>query len=205
MTAPILLTGFQPFGERTVDPTALLMERLAGEPGVVAATLSPLYDVCGEEMAALLDRHRPMTVLAFALSERTDSVQIERLAWNRDESALPDAAGTVREEHTIVPDGPTAYGCGLPVPRVMRELAMAGLPVAFGDFAGGFLGNHLFYRTRHLIETAGLDLPMGFFHMPPLPEQAQALKGGRGLALDRQELAVRVLVDMLRRALDGVG
>ncbi|MBP2229868.1 pyroglutamyl-peptidase [Azospirillum agricola] len=205
MTAPILLTGFQPFGDRTVDPTALLMERLAGEPGVVTATLSPLYDVCGEEMAALLDRHRPMAVLAFALSERTDSIRIERLAWNRDESAQADAAGTLREEHAIVADGPTAYGSTLPVPRVMRELAMAGLPVTFGDFSGGFLGNHLFYRTRHIIETAGMDAPMGFFHMPPLPDEAQAVRERRGLALERQELAGRVLVDMLRRALAGIG
>ncbi len=206
MTAPILLTGFAPFGEQTVDPTALLMERLAGEPGVVTATLSPVYDVCGEEMAALLDRHDPMALLCFAPSARTDSVQLERLAWNRDESERPDANGTVRLEQPIVPDGPTAYGCTLPVPRVMRELAMAGVPVSFGDFSGGFLGNHLFYRARHIIETAGLDVPMGFFHMPPLPEQAQALKGGRrGLTQQRQELAARVLVDMLRRALDGLG
>lgn len=204
MTAPILLTGFHPFGGRLADPSALLMERLAGEPGVVAATLSPLYDVCGEEMAALLDRHQPKAALCFALSERTDSVRLERLAWNRDESDQPDADGTVREDRVILADGPTAYGGTLPVPRVMRELAMAGVPVAFGDFAGGFLGNHLFYRTRHLIVTAGLDVPMGFFHLPPLPEPAQTGVGSRGMALDRQELAARVLVDLLRRALDGV-
>ena len=205
MAAPILVTGFRPFGERTVDPTALVMDRLAQQPGIVAATLPPLYDACGEEFAALLDAHRPMAALCFALSERTDFIQIERLAWNRDESDQPDEAGTVREDTVIVPGGPAAYGSTLPVPRVMRELAMAGLPVTFSDFAGGFLGNHLFYRARHAIETAGLDVPMGFFHMPLLPDQARATKGRSGLSLDRQELAVRTLAGMLRRALDGLG
>ncbi|MBY6265814.1 pyrrolidone-carboxylate peptidase [Azospirillum sp. 412522] len=223
MTAPILLTGFAPFGilpdgapeplpadhqpiehPWTADPTALLMERLAEEPGVVTAILPPLYDACGEAFAELLARHRPLAALGFACLETSDYIRLERLAWNRDESPLADAAGTVREAADIVPDGPTAYGSTLPVPRVMRELSMAGLPVTFGDFSGGFLGNHLFYRARHIIEGADLDVPYGFFHLPPLPERAAMLRRFGGLALDRQELAVRTLVGMLRRALNGV-
>ncbi|MBP2300302.1 pyroglutamyl-peptidase I family protein [Azospirillum picis] len=217
MTAPILLTGFAPFGTLpdggpdrmpdhpwAGDPTALLMDRLAGEPGVVAATLPPLYDACGDAFAELLERHRPKAALAFGYLESSDSIQVERLAWNRDESPLPDAAGTVRDAADIVPGGPAAHGGTLPVPRVMRELAMAGLPVTFGDFSGGYLGNHLFYRARHHIESAGLDVPFGFFHMPPLPERAQSLRKRGGLALERQELAVRTLVRMLQNALDGI-
>lgn len=204
MAPPILLTGFRSVTEDTVDPTALLMERLAGEPGVVTAALSPVYDRCGDELAALIAEHAPMALLGFALAEATDYIRIERIAWNRDESPFPDATGTVHEDRVIAPGGPAAYGSTLPVPRVMRELAMAGLPVTFGDFSGGFLGNHLFYRARHAIETGGLDVPMGFFHMPPLPDQVREMRGRSGLALERQELAARVLLDMLRRALDGV-
>lgn len=217
MTAPILLTGFAPFGTLpdggptsdsdhpwVADPTALLMDRLAGEPGVVTATLPPLYDACGEAFAELLAEHRPLAALSFACLEVSDYIRLERLAWNRDESPLADAAGTVRENADIISDGPTAYGSTLPVPRVMRELSMAGLPVTFGDFSGGFLGNHLFYRARHIIESADLDIPYGFFHMPPLPERAAVLRRFGGLALERQELAVRTLVGMLRTALDGI-
>ncbi|KAA0580153.1 pyrrolidone-carboxylate peptidase [Azospirillum sp. B21] len=218
MTAPILITGFAPFGlppngeadhspaghPWAADPTALLMDRLSGEPGVVTATLPPLYDACGEAFAELLTEHRPLAALGFAYWEASDYIRLERLAWNRDESPLADAAGTVREHADIVPDGPTAYGSTLPVPRVMRELSMAGLPVTFGDFSGGFLGNHLFYRARNIIESADLDIPYGFFHMPPLPERAATLRRFGGLSLERQELAVRTLVRMLRTALNGV-
>lgn len=223
MTAPILLTGFAPFGTApdgeadpssadhpptdhpwAADPTALLMDRLAGEPGVVTAILPPLYDACGEAFAELLAEHRPLAALGFAYLESSDYIRLERLAWNRDESPLADAAGTVRIDMDIVPDGPTAYGSTLPVPRVMRELSMTGLPVTFGDFSGGFLGNHLFYRARHIIESAGLDVPYGFFHLPPLPERAATLRRYGGLSVERQELAVRTLVGMLRRVLDGI-
>ena len=201
MTAPILLTGFQPFGEHAVNPTALLMERLAGSPGVVTGLLPVEYDVCVAAFAALVEQSRPRAALCFGLAARTDYIQIERVAWNRDESEEPDNAGVVRADLPILPDGPTAYGAGLPIPLLMRELAMAGLPVTFSDFAGGFVCNHLFYRARHLIETGGLDLPMGFIHMPPLPEQVSGLPGRSGLSLDRQELAVRALVGLLQRGL----
>ena len=201
MTPPILLTGFQPFGEHAINPTAALMERLAGSPGVVTAVLPVEYDVCGEAFEALVDRHQPLAAVCFGLSARTDFIQIERIAWNRDESEQPDNAGVVREDMPIAPEGPTCYGSGLPVPKLMQELAFAGLPVTFSDFAGGFVCNHLFFRARHLIETRGLDLPMGFVHMPPLPEQVADQPRRAGLSLDRQELAVRTLVGALHRAL----
>lgn len=201
MTPPILLTGFQPFGEHAINPTAALMERLAGSPGVVTAVLPVEYDVCGEAFEALVDRYQPVAAVCFGLSARTDFIQIERIAWNRDESEQPDNAGVVREDTPIAPEGPTCYGSGLPVPKLMQELAFAGLPVTFSDFAGGFVCNHLFFRARHLIETRGLDLPMGFVHMPPLPEQVADQPRRAGLSLDRQELAVRTLVGALHRAL----
>lgn len=199
--APILVTGFQPFGDNAVNPTALVVERLADQPGLVTAVLPVEYDVCGERFAALVEEHRPAAALCLGLSARTDFILIERVAWNRDESAQADNAGVVREDQEIVPEGPTAYGSTLPVPQVLRELAMAGLPVSFSDHAGGFVCNHLFYRARHWIETNDLDLPMGFIHLPPLPEQVAGQLGRRGLALDGQELAVRTLVAMLQRAL----
>lgn len=201
MAAPILLTGFQPFGDNAVNPTALLMERLAGEPGVVTAVLPVEYDSCGAAFAALVEEHGPAAALCFGLAGNSDYIKVERLAWNRDESDKPDNAGVVRTDHTIEPNGPTAYGSALPIPMVMRELAIAGLPVTFSDFAGGFVCNHLFYRARHLIETRGLDLPMGFIHLPPLPEQVAGQSGRVGLRLERQELAVRTLVGLLKQGL----
>ncbi|MBV5336247.1 pyrrolidone-carboxylate peptidase, partial [bacterium] len=99
-------------------------------------------------------------------------------------------------------DGPTAYGCSLPIPELMRTLALAGAPVSFSDNAGGFVCNHLFYTARHHIETQGLYLPMAFIHTPPLPEQVADRPSRRGLPLDRLETAARAVVAWLRRGLN---
>lgn len=204
MAGPILLTGFRPFDGHEVNPTALLMERLAGDQGVVTAVLPVEYDACGVAFADLVRAHEPVAALCFGLAFKTDYILIERVAWNRDECDKPDNAGVVREDAAIVPDGPTAYGCGIPVPLLLQTLARAGLPVTFSDHAGGFVCNHLFYRARHLIETEGLDLPMAFLHLPPLPEQVAGQAGRTGLTLERMELAARTAVGLLRRGLGEV-
>ena len=196
MTGPILLTGFQPFGSNAVNPTMLLMDRLAGAPGVVTATLPVEYGTSGDAFEALLDRHRPAAALCFGLAYKTDVVLVERMAWNRDETEQADNAGVVRQGAVIVDGAPPAYGCGFPVPLLVRALAGAGVPVSLSDNAGGYVCNHLYFRARHAIETHGLSTPMAFIHVPPLPEHCTDRVGG--LEIGRLEAGVRALVDAVR-------
>ena len=49
----------------------------------------------------------------------------------------------------------------------------------------GYVCNHLFYGVRHALERRGCPLPMGFVHVPPLPEQVAGELGRTGLALER--------------------
>lgn len=201
---PILVTGFERFGGYDVNPTEAMLEGLAAEPGIVTAVLPVVYATVAERFIALLDEHKPAAVLSFGVSEKTDFIVIERLAWNVDNSATPDNDGEVRQDVPIVEDGPTAYGGTLPVPNLVRELAIAGLPVTFGDHAGGFLCNHLFYRARHHMETVGPALPMAFLHVPPFPHQLGQQMGRQGMTLDRHVLAARTAVAWVRRNLSAV-
>ncbi|MCW2245179.1 pyroglutamyl-peptidase [Azospirillum fermentarium] len=202
MTAPpVLLTGFEPFDGGTVNPTALLMDRMAAAEGVVTAVLPVEYGACATAFRAAVAQHQPMAAVCFGMARHSDFILVEQLAWNRDESDRPDNAGTVRTGSAIDEDGPTAYGAGMPAPFLMRTLAAAGMPVAISDHAGGFVCNHLFYQARHWIETEGLDLPMAFLHTPPLPEQVADEPNRRGLSLDRLEAGAMALVTALRQIL----
>jgi pyroglutamyl-peptidase len=206
MTTPggILVTGFAPFGGLDVNPSGLLAQRLARDPGVVAAVLPVSYVRATQTFIELVETHRPVAALCFGLAFKSDSVLIERIAWNRDESEQLDEDDELREDQEIVEDGPSAYGCSLPIPELLRALAMAGLPVAFSDHAGGFVCNNLFYNARHYIETQGLYLPMAFIHVPPLPEQVAEDRARFGLSMDRLETGVRGAVGWLRQGLSVV-
>ncbi|WP_431861738.1 pyrrolidone-carboxylate peptidase [Azospirillum sp.] len=198
MTAPILLTGFQPFGSNVVNPTMLLMERLAGMEGVVTATLPVEYGTSGDAFEDLLDKHEPAAVLCFGLAAKTDVVLVERVAWNRDETEQADNTGLVRQGVVILEDAPPSYACGFPAPVLVQALEAAGVPVDVSDDAGGYVCNHLYYRALHAVAMRGLDTPVAFIHVPPLPEHCTDRAGG--LAFERLEAGVRALIEAVRAA-----
>lgn len=182
---PLLLTGFAAFGPHDTNPTAHLMARLNGTRGLVTAVLPVEYDAAATVLADRITRHRPAAVIAFGLAFSAEHILIERVALNLDDAPYPDNAGVSRNGSHIVPDGPVGYWSTLPVEALLAGLAAAGLPVAASSHAGGYVCNHLFYRTRHHIESLGLDLPMGFVHVPPL-------------ALDRLLQAAFIIVKTLQ-------
>ena len=193
----ILVTGFERFGPNDLNPTALLMDRLAGREGVVAAVLPVEYHTSVRRFEALLDEHRPDAAVAFGLARSFDRIRVERVALNLDEATVPDNAGVLRCGLRIVEDGPVGYWSTLPVDRLIDALDRAGLPAAASGHAGGYVCNHLFYGVRHGIERRGSAMPMGFVHLPPLPGQVAGEAGRTGMDLDAQERAAVILLDTL--------
>jgi pyroglutamyl-peptidase len=165
----ILVTGFGPFGPNGENPTALLMDRLAGRDGIVTAVLPVEYRTSILRFEALLTEHRPDAAIAFGLAAKSDRILIERVALNLDDAILPDNAGLLRQGERIAGDGPVGYWSTLPVDRLIAALQSAGLPASGSGHAGGYVCNHLFYGVRHGLECAGSAMPMGLIHVPPLP------------------------------------
>ena len=201
MSARILLTGFKPFGGLAINPTEQLMQALAASadalPGVEIETLvlDVDYVLAEKQFREALLRLRPDAILSFGVSGGTDELCLERIAVNLDDAALPDSGGQTRSGTRIVEGGPVGYWATLDLERLYAALVEAGLPVRFSNHAGAYLCNHLFYYGLHLIQALGLETPMGFVHVPPLPEQVR--EGGRakvGMALGTLAEAARVCV-----------
>jgi pyroglutamyl-peptidase len=194
----ILVTGFERFGPNDMNPTALLMDRLAGKDGVTAAVLPVEYHTSVGRFEALLDEHQPDVAVAFGLARSCDQIRLERVALNLDEATMPDNAGVLRCGLRIADDGPVGYWSTLPVDRLIEALTEAGLPAGPSGHAGGYVCNHLFYGVRHALERRGRPLPMGFVHVPPLPEQVSSEPGRTGLGVDDLERAAHIILNELR-------
>ncbi|MBI1774903.1 MAG: pyrrolidone-carboxylate peptidase [Proteobacteria bacterium] len=192
----ILLTGFTPFLGYDVNPTQRLVEAVAGGAirltgaAVAARLLRTDYRLSEVDFDAALADVRPDAIVAFGLAFSADEVRPERIAVNFDdgeEAGLPVA-------RRIAADGPVGYWSTLPVDAMLAALAGAGLPVKASNHAGGFICNHIFYYARHRIEREQLGLPMGFVHVPPLPEQLGDAPERKGLAIERLLEAARVIL-----------
>lgn len=176
---PILVTGFTPFAGLADNPSAIVVEHLAqaGVPGVAVETrlVDVVWATAGAEIVAAMDALRPAAVVCFGLARGRDAINLERFAVNVDDSHTADNAGVHRRGTPIAADGPEAYRTTLPIAAMEDALVAADLPVRASNHAGAFLCNHVFYAVRHRLAQAGLAVPAGFVHLPPLPPEAGAL------------------------------
>lgn len=194
----ILLTGFEPFGGDSSNPSwaAVLeaQEILRSEGHDVEALELPC--VFGESAAVLreaVERLRPELVICVGLAGGRDRLSLERVAINCDDARIPDNAGNRPIDEPVVPEGPAAYFSTLPVKSALRALQIAGIRAEVSQTAGTYVCNHVFYALMH--ELAGAVPPRargGFIHVPydeaRLP-QGSATPGmatrdmGRGIAV----------------------
>lgn len=174
---PLLLTGFDPFGGSTLNPSwqvaqALHGQRMAGHQ-VVAAQLPTRFGDSLQELQALLTRHRPALVLCLGLAGGRGALSLERVGININDARIPDNAGSQPIDTPVVPGGPAAHFATLPLKAMLRAVQRAGVPCEVSQTAGTFVCNHVLYGLLHLL-AQGAGRPGargGFMHLPWLPEQ----------------------------------
>lgn len=196
MTPPrILLTGFEPFGGDTLNPSALVAQALHGEC-IAGAEVRSLCLPCvfGDALAALqaaLKQHRPVVVLALGLAAGRAELTVERVAINVDDARIADNAGLQPVDQPVVHGGPAAYFSSLPIKAIVAALQGAGLPAAVSQTAGTFVCNHVFYGLMHTLRRRP-RIRGGFMHLPLMPEQATTRPGAPSLDLAAQVAGVRL-------------
>jgi pyroglutamyl-peptidase len=190
----VLLTGFEPFGGETLNPSWEAVRRLDGWSGpgfrVVAGLLPCEFGAAREALDALIDRHRPQCLIAVGQAGKRAEISVERIAINVDDARIPDNAGRQPIDQPVVADGPAAYFATLPIKAIVHRLRAAGIPAGVSQTAGTFVCNHVFYAALHTAARRGEGLRAGFIHIPYLPEQAARHDGAASLGL---ELVVQAL------------
>lgn len=191
----ILLTGFEPFGGETVNPSAPLVQalhgaRIAGHR--VASTLLPVaFDESLLRLRVAIEKHSPAWVLCIGQAGGRSQLSLERIAINIDDARIPDNAGRQPVDEPIATDGPAAYFSTLPIKAMLAALRDAGYPAEISQTAGTYVCNHVFYGLMHAI-SARPGVRGGFLHIPYLPEQAARHSGAPSLPLELGIAAVRL-------------
>jgi pyroglutamyl-peptidase len=178
MTPPtILLTGFEPFGGETVNPSGLVARALDGEiiagARVHALCLPCVFGAALDVLGAALRQRRPGIVLALGQAGGRSDFSPERVAINVDDARIPCNAGRQPVDEPVVPGAPAAYFSTLPIKAIVAALRAEGLPAAVSQTAGTFVCNHVFYGLMHALRRRR-GVRAGFMHLPLLPEQVAA-------------------------------
>ncbi|HMN93821.1 MAG TPA: pyroglutamyl-peptidase I [Hydrogenophaga sp.] len=175
----VLLTGFDPFGGATENPSALAVralhrERIEGRR-VAAVELPTEFGRARRVLDIWLDQLRPELVVCVGQAGGRPGISIERVAINVDDAPMPDNAGIRPVDEPVVPGGPVAYFSSLPIKAIRQALLAEGLPAEVSQTAGTFVCNHVFYGLMHRLAThPGLQHARGgFVHVPWMRGQGQ--------------------------------
>ena len=171
----ILLTGFEPFGGSTVNPSISACRRLEGKRvngfEIVVEEIPLRFHEIRSAIEEHIARLDPAAVICTGQSSRA-LISLERVAINVANARIPYNCGTHPVDELLNDEGPAAYFSALPLREILEAVKEAGVPVGISNSAGTFGCNQIFYHLLDYRYRLGLEIPAGFIHVPCLPEQA---------------------------------
>lgn len=192
----VLLTGFEPFGGETRNPSAAVVAALREAPPEAMALGTQVLPVDRfAAVAALLarvERDRPQVVVMLGEAGGRACVTPERVAINVDDYRIADNAGHQPRGEAVVSGAPVGYFSSLPIAAIVDDLQAAGIPAVISNSAGTYLCNRVFYQVMHHGAVHRLEQRAGFVHLPYLHAQAA------GKPPTTPSLALTTLLDAVR-------
>ena len=170
----LLITGFDPFGGQTVNPSWEAVKELPESIGDYRLTKMEIPTVFGsaaQKVIATAEELCPDVILCVGQAGGRRAVTPEVVAINLQEAGIQDNAGNQPINMPVVPSGPAAYFSTVPVREMVKAIASDGIPAALSYSAGAFVCNDVLYRLLHHFN--GTDTRAGFIHVPYLPQQAK--------------------------------
>jgi pyroglutamyl-peptidase len=190
----ILITGFEPFGKASLNPSGEIVKRLSGE-NIVTAVLPVAYNSSATALLTLIEKHAPEIVIMLGQAEGRNQITPERIAINLDDARIADNEGVIRTNEEIIEGGPVAYKSTLPVVEIVDAIRAADIPAAISLSAGAFLCNHIFYIAQNKFEGSGVR--SGFIHVPLMDEQGDEFPGLPTMPLDQMVKAIEIILKTL--------
>ena len=173
----ILLTGFEPFGGRGVNPSweaAQQLEGILAGPARVDVLRVPV--VWRGSVATIvreLEREPAAGLIIGGLSFGRPAISVEAIAhaigdvpWQAD-NAERALAGERADGDA---DGPDALLSTAPVRAIAKAINDAGIPAHVSWDGGAYVSNATLYGALRYAKDRGIHLPTTYLHVPGTPE-----------------------------------
>jgi pyroglutamyl-peptidase len=172
---PILVTGFEPYGGRRINPAHEIMRKvdgrtIGGSP-VAGRPLPVAFEPLKRRIMELLDELRPTAVIGLGLWPGEALIRLERVGLNLADFDGADNEGRRLRDVVISSNSAAARLATLPLRRIEQALLEAGIPARVTTTAGTFLCNACLYNLLEEAEHRSPTPRCGFIHVPYLPEQ----------------------------------
>ncbi len=170
----ILVTGFEPFGGESLNPSAYILEKIHQDNKLSMQCDTLLLPVdFGEAHRPVLERLKANQYKAwvgFGQAGGRSRICLERVALNWVETKQADNRGLVPTSGPLVHGASAALFSTAPLEKIKSVLEVAGLPAEISHSAGAYVCNSLYFHVLNNLATESWGL---FIHVPYMTEQIQ--------------------------------
>lgn len=163
----LLISGFEPFGGESINPSWEAVSMLPIEINGYQLTKLRLPVVFGEASEKLMDvaeKIRPDVIICIGQAGGREAITPELVAINLRYAKNPDNKGNMPMDEEIISGGDRAYFSTVPVRRIADALASSGIRGSVSYSAGAYVCNDLLYTL--LSKYNGSETRVGFIHVP---------------------------------------
>lgn len=193
----IILTGFDPFGGETINPSIECVKALPEIEGVelIRLELPTVFKESAKRLNEVINDVKPDAVLSVGQAGGRPGITMERIAINVDDARIPDNISQQPIDEAIQLDGEAAYFTTLPIKRIVKAIREAGILAEVSNSAGTFVCNHIMYQALFAATKADKPFKAGFMHIPFIPEQTTDKPS---LPLEESTKAVQIAIETIR-------
>lgn len=193
----ILVTGFEPFGGDTRNPSGESVRELTGPKNAeLRKLLLPVsWERAFPEIEKVWDEWRPDALLMVGLAGGSSVIRIERLGINLCGNT-PDvdglyAGGCTRQcpESPVNGSEREAFFATYDHAGILEALKKADIPAKYSFSAGTYLCNYVLYSALAKRNRENSDVKIGFIHLPYADGQKE---GVFSLPLDKMVEALEI-------------
>lgn len=190
-TPVVLVTGFEPFQNYTVNPSGLIAEALNGSTvagaSVVGVALPVEYNESVEIAVHAITLYHPVLVISCGLNPTARDIHVEKIGLNL--KRFQKENGRWSFPRRIDPSGPFLRISPLPTFEVVRAIRNANIPAQQSYYAGMYVCNGLFYQLLGYTHGQNDSMMVGFLHVPLLSSQ------------DPQGMPLETMIDAVKLAI----
>jgi pyroglutamyl-peptidase len=203
----ILISGFEPFGKMSINPTEELLKEAVNfeiENVEISTVLLPVnYDQCADELIAKIEEVNPDAVISCGLAAGRTAITPERIGINIKDTGsgdpYPDNRGIIPTDELIDKDGPDGLFSTLPNRLIEENLKAQHIPAAISNSAGTFICNNTLYAVLNYIRKNNLPIKAGFIHFPASTEMSARNPALPSLPQEMMSNALKVVIQTCAR------
>ena len=168
----LLITGFEPFGGESINPSWEAVLRLPDEIGDYALTKLCIPVVFGKATQKVVEMAKevcPDAIVCIGQAGGRYGVTPEMVGINLRHATIPDNEYNQPMDEPIVENGANAFFSTLPVRKIATAIKEQGIPSQVSYSAGAYVCNDLLYSLLSYFQNT--EMAVGFIHVPYCNEQ----------------------------------